>query len=274
MQSGRASCKQSGTQRQLNTGVLITFFVSENKRYHETSSTSFTKTNDSSISLNAVSIFRCYEVAWNRIHASHMRAYGARNNCKHPGDVFAVVAADLVLRNINITVRRETENPVRHDSKHSTSATHLFLTRRRWRRSIRDRSVINTRKTNDQSEHLKSHRHQPSNRSNYKEETNGHHSMIETQPTSAACGTRRNCVSVHVCLFHLVRAILTQDARHWCHTNVKTHVSSDLGQTGPDRRRRWRSGFPLVFGRSSTAPRCKWGRIHLVFIRGLVPDLQ
>jgi len=79
-----------------------------------------------------------------------------------------------------------------------------------------------TRKTNNQSKRLKSHRHllEYSNmarictkphlqefaisveHSNYKEETNRHRSMIRSPSTNAACDTWKNCTSVQAHLFH------------------------------------------------------------------------
>jgi len=95
--------------------------------------------------------------------------------------------------------------------------------------------------------------------SNYQEETHSQRSMSGNQSTNAAYSTRRNFIvkvtrrkACKVCLFQNFSAIhnslqLPTDER----SNVPTNVPSVCLR------------FPLTFGRTSIATRCKWGRARL-----------
>jgi len=112
------------------------------------------------------------------------------------------VAADFVSRNKNIKFRRETENPVRHQSKHSASPTYLFLTRRWWRRSIRDRSVINTRNTNQSTTNLNAWSRIVTNRRIAQLMKKKPMARVEPSRRTLPAIPRATCVSVHGCRFH------------------------------------------------------------------------
>jgi len=89
--------------------------------------------------------------------------------------------------------------------------------------------------------------------STYKEETNIHHSMIETQPTNAECATWKNSMNAHVRL---------KTPTNECGI-VKTDVLSDLFQFWPVSQTRRRSCFSWTLGRFSIAICCQWRRIYL-----------
>ena len=82
--------------------------------------------------------------------------------------------------------------------------------------------------------------------------------MSGTQSTNAACDTKRNCMSVHVCPCQKFGAILNSPKTPANErSSVKTDVTCDLFQIGPDGQGRGRWCFPLTFeiGRASCRER-------------------